>query len=182
MITAGGLSSIWQQFLQFIAGDVRNTNAGCRNTSCSLWRSMNHPCHQWPWCTCRTRRLLHQKIADAGSGDRLRWVRCIPTNRVHSHAALCKDVPKRFGLACCARGHTNTITGWVRFNKIENAVLLRGLAGGNGGPQNRREFRFQSAKVCPCSCSNQCCKMWHLPPRDQRIDDLPISSVPTKNQ
>ena len=101
---------------------------------------------------------------------------------MHAQCILREDVPERLGLARGTCRHTHAIAGWIGLNKVQNAVLVGRLAGGDGGPQYRREFGLHGAEVGPRSGCNECGEIRHLSAREQRVNDLPIGGIPTENQ
>ena len=148
-VATRGLRHVRQQLAQCIATDVRSTNARRRNArracrtalACRVHQALHHGPRR-PGCLGH---LLHQQVAYARAVDGLRRVRCVPAHHVHAQRTLREDVPERLGPARGARRDTHSLAGRVRLDEVQDAVLVGRLPGGNGGPQDWRELRFQRA-------------------------------------
>ena len=185
-IAARGLRHVRKQLAQRIATDVSGTYARRRNARrafrAALARRVHQAIHHRPRRARCLGHLLHQQVAHARAVDGLRRVRCVPAHHVHAQPALREHVPERLRPARGARRDTHALPGRVRFHEVQDAVLVGGLPGGNGGPQDRRELRFQRAQVGAGADRHQARQVRHLPARQQRVDHLPVGGVPTEDQ
>ena len=100
-----------------------------------------------------------------------------PGDEGRGAAGVREDVPQRLDLSPAAR-HRNLPPGLgVLDEEVDDAVLFRGLAGGDARPQERRESRDHRLDVPPGAARLQPGEVRQLPSRHQGIDDLPVGRV-----
>jgi hypothetical protein len=63
-----------------------------------------------------------------------------------------------------------------------DAVLVGTLAGGDAGPQHRREHRVERRQVAHDAIFDQVLEVGHLAGVDERGDHLPVGGIPADEQ
>jgi hypothetical protein len=111
--------------------------------------------------------------------DRFRGMTWPPSDHDAAQIILMKNVPQRFR---CSR----KIRDWLHaqpvrrgFGKTMNAMLERSLAGGDRSPQHRRKRRVQCCDGAMRSGLYKALDIGHLAHGHQRLDHLPVGSVPS---
>lgn len=69
-----------------------------------------------------------------------------------------------------------------RLDETPHAMLVGDLAGGNGGPHDRRHGRVQARQVADAALLHQGLQGRHLPGIQQRVNQLPVGGVPADQE
>ena len=115
-------------------------------------------------------------------GERLGGVGRPPADGDGVFPLLVEDVPDRLGLAREVGDGADAAGDGVRLGKAEDAVLVRALAGGDGGPQRGAQRRLEGGDVAHDALLQEAGEVGHFPGVEQRVDDLPIGGVPADEQ
>ena len=93
-------------------------------------------------------------------------------------AHLAQDVPDRLGPPRDVRDGTDATATRIRLCESINAVLEWSLSSGNRRPQHGRKIGVKGSQVADNTAVHQPFQVRHLPGIHERIDHLPVRSVP----
>lgn len=114
--------------------------------------------------------------------DRLRGVRCVPTDHMRAQPTLRQDVPERLASTAGTCARANPITLWRWLGEAKDAVCIRAFPRGDRVPQDGREDWASGAKIARRSPLKHVGERGHQALHDERLDHLPVGSVPTDEQ
>src|SRR5499427_4249086 len=97
-------------------------------------------------------------------------------------SALGQNVPDGFDFASGAGNRAQASGLRIGFDKSENSMLVGTHAGGDGVPQHWRENRMQGSQVSDYPVVDYALQRRHQALVEERINDLPIGSIPADEQ
>ena len=115
-------------------------------------------------------------------GERLGGVGGPPADGDGVFPLLVEDIPDGLGLAGEIGDRADAAGDGVRLGKAEDAVLVRALAGGDGGPEGGAERGLEGGDVAPDALPEEAGEVGHFPGIQQRLDDLPVRRIPPDQQ
>jgi len=115
-------------------------------------------------------------------GQRLGGVGRPPADGDGVFPLLVEDVPDRLGLAREIGDRADAAGDGIGLGKAEDAVFVRALAGGDGGPQRGAERGLEGGDVAHHALLEEAGEVGHFPGVEQRVDDFPVGGVPTDEQ
>ena len=105
-----------------------------------------------------------------------------PSDEGRAPAGIGEDVPERLDLAPAARDRRLAAGAEILHQKIDDAMLLGRLAGGDARPEKRREHREHRFHVPPGPPGLEARQIRKLPAVEERPDDLPVGAVEPENR
>ena len=115
-------------------------------------------------------------------GQRLGGVGRPPADGDGVFCLLVEDVPDGLGLSREIGDGADAAGDGILLGKAEDAVLIRALAGGDGGPQRGTERGLEGGDVTHDAALKEAGEVGHFPGVEQRVDDLPIGGVPSDEE
>lgn len=119
---------------------------------------------------------------DAYTVDRFGGMSSKPTEHMTAHARLGADIPQRLDLAGGAGDRMKRAGVGIRFDEAQNAMFVGTLAGSDGVPQHGRKDRPQGCDIAHHAVIDQAFERGHVSLVEQRVDDLPVGSIPTDEE
>ena len=95
---------------------------------------------------------------------------------------LVEDVPDGLGLAGEIGDGADAAGDGIGLGEAEDAMLVRALAGGDGGPQRGAERGLEGGDVSHDAFFKKAREVGHFAGVEQRVDDLPVRGVPADEQ
>ncbi len=95
---------------------------------------------------------------------------------------LVEDIPDGLGLAREIGDRADAAGDRVRLGEAEDTMLVRALAGGDGGPERGAERGLEGGDVAHHAFFKKARKVGHFAGVEQRVDDLPVRGVPADEQ
>src|SRR5690606_10443870 len=99
-----------------------------------------------------------------------------------AEVGLGEDVPEGLGAPGGAGGGAEAGAGGVGLDEVKDAVLVRGLAGGDGGPEERREHREERGEVGTDAAVDEAPEVGERAGLEEGVDDLPVRGVPADDE
>jgi hypothetical protein len=128
------------------------------------------------------RHHLLEVVGHHHAADRFGGVGGPPAHQIGFQTVLLQDVPDRLGFTAQVGDRPHPAAAGIGLAEPMDPMLMGPLAGGDRGPQHRREHRIEGGKVAHHSRSGQPLEVRHLARIQQRPDDLPVGSIPAEQK
>ena len=121
--------------------------------------------------------VRHHRAADRLGGGT--WP---PADDERGVAGLVEDVPDGLGFSREIRDRPHGARLRIGLGEAVDAVLIRSLAGGDAGPEHRRQGRLKRGEVAHHAGLDQPTDMGHQPHVHERRDHFPVGGIPADEQ
>ncbi len=131
------------------------------------------------------RRLAgaEKQIGNRRAVQRLGRVARPPGHHVAAPAErLLKNVPERLGAPRSGGEGAGAAVPRIALREAVNAVLVRQLAGRDGGPEHRRDDRMQGGEISHHAAVDQALEHGHFSLFQEWVDHLPVGGIPADEQ
>ena len=105
-----------------------------------------------------------------------------PTDNMAAALIFAKDFPERAATAGGCGNRYDRAAAGIDLSEARHAVMVGHLAGGNRGPQHRRQLRFERGEVAAHAALHQSRQCRHFSRIHQRMHDLPIGGIPADQE
>lgn len=106
----------------------------------------------------------------------------VPAHHRAAHFPAAEDGPEGLGLQRGAGYRPHPLAVGPGLDEAVDPVAIGPFARGDAGPEHGGQYRLQGRQVAHHPAVDQPFQMGHVPCIQQRLDDLPVSSVPTQQQ
>ena len=93
-----------------------------------------------------------------------------------------EHIPKRGALAGGGGDRLHALGQGIHLGEAEHTVIIRPPAGGDAGPEHRREHRLKRAQVSRYTALHDAPQHRHLATIHERRDDFPVRAVPADEE